>query len=312
MACPKIWNETSTIFSRLPSAVPLWRHASTPDSWSGGESSCHGTLYSFWSWILQCLASELRHGCPGRIWQNMCVCFYVFFIFLSKGNIPRNIPAGIFEVMGISWNLIRMGGCQGIQPKYVDVRSEQERKHPAPCHVHPWFNLLLLSITWKITSMCNGQNWKQTYMANPSFVYIDKERADLFTAMFSLMLKGTPVSVTSWFINLTNTLCAGNTQFPRTIFRLGGKVAWLFYHDLFSTRPKNYEKRLRKKNQAVGWFFFLKGTPLEFSNNNDFPSSIFQASNELVKPLETARFPGFDHHGPEAVQRHWGEGFSGQ
>lgn len=239
MACPKIWNETSTIFSRLPSAVPLWRHASTPDSWVPRK------------WVA-----------PRLSWKNLtkyvCVCFYVFFIFLSKGNIPRNIPAGIFEVMGISWNLIRMGGCQGIQPKYVDVRSEQERKHPAPCHVHPWFNLLLLSITWKITSMCNGQNWKQTYMANPSFVYIDKERADLFTAMFSLMLKGTPVSVTSWFINLTNTLCAGNTQFPRTIFRLGGKVAWLFYHDLFSTRPKNYEKRLRKKNQAVGWFFFWR------------------------------------------------------
>ena len=39
-------------------------------------------------------------------------------------------------------------------------------------------------------------------MANPAFVYKDKERADLFTAMFSLMLKENPVAVTSWFIDL--------------------------------------------------------------------------------------------------------------
>ena len=117
MACPKIWNKTSIIFSRLPSAVPLWRHDSTPDSWSGGESSCHGTLYSFWSWILQCLASELRHGCPGRIWPNMCV----FFVL---GNIPRNIPAGIlrwWEFLGISSESVDVKGSNRAvwSPKFL-------------------------------------------------------------------------------------------------------------------------------------------------------------------------------------------------
>ena len=173
---------------------------------SGGESSCHGTLYSFWSWILQCLAPGVSETVIlGESDIKKDVFFFVFF-FLNKVR-ETSLETALQEFLGISLNLLRMVDVKRIQPSWLitKVLSESlgsmwmwgaKRSTNTQHQVHPWFNL-----NFKVIWLCNGQKskLKQTY----GYIWqihhlcrcISYRKGWIFVAMFSLMVKGNPIGL---------------------------------------------------------------------------------------------------------------------
>lgn len=203
---------------------------------------------------------------PRLSWKNLTkyVCFFVL------GNIPRNIPAGIlrwWEFLGIwsEWMDVKGSNRAVWSPKFLVnhwvVCGCEERTGAQTPSTMPCPSLIQSTITSKSHLNVQWSKLKTNIYGKSSIVYKDKERADLFTAMFSLMLKENPVAVTSWFIDLKGYFMRREHPVSAYNFSIGWhKWMTFYYHDLFSTRPKSMRNDWTKQKTSCWMIFFEEYT----------------------------------------------------